>query len=108
PGLMYAVQGPGMGINTIEKPEIFKQGSWYDSSGRYGDYFGASSDPSNKSYAWFAGEYHDGISPSWSTFVGTTNPIVVPEFSYTVLILAAALSLFIVLAGLKAKPLLGI
>jgi hypothetical protein len=100
PGLMFATQDSSVGSNGIAKPEIFKQGAWYDSTGRYGDYFGASSD---KSYAWFAGEYHKDKSPLWSTYIATTNPDTIPEFPYSVVILGIAMFSFIILLKFQAR-----
>ena len=103
PGLMFAVQDTNIGSNGVTPPQVFRQGSWYDSSGRYGDYFGASIDPSSPSYAWFAGEYHKTISPSWSTFVATTNPDAIPEFPYSAMILAVSMFSLIALYRFKVR-----
>ncbi len=98
PGLMYAVQDMASGTDNIEKPQVFKQGLWYDSSERYGDYFGAAPDPSNELYAWFAGEYHRSASPYWSTYVATTNPQAIPEFPYSGPVLLMSVFLLVIFA----------
>jgi hypothetical protein len=36
---------------------------------RYGDYFGASADPSDPTRIWFAGEFGRGVGVGWGTFV---------------------------------------
>jgi len=103
PGLMFAVQDSGVGTNSVTPPQIFRQGFWFDSTGRYGDYFGSSIDPSSPSYAWFAGEYHKARASSWSTFVATTNPDAIPEFPYSVAILGISMFSLIVLYRLQAR-----
>lgn len=103
PGLMFAVQDASAGSNGIVRPQIFKQGAWYDDIGRYGDYFGSSTDPSNSLYTWFAGEYHKDKSPFWSTYVATTNPYAIPEFPYSVAILGITIISFIVLSRLQVR-----
>jgi hypothetical protein len=46
-----------------------KLGTANELSNRYGDYFAASSDPSNTSIIWVAGEYHH-LMATWSTYIG--------------------------------------
>jgi hypothetical protein len=55
-----------------------KTGSIADSSTRYGDYFGAGTDPANPSVVWVAGEYDSqttgscgSFGPCWSTFIAS-------------------------------------
>lgn len=46
---------------------------------RYGDYFGAALDPSDKPRIWVSGEYnkippsHNQNIPTWSTFIGSIS-----------------------------------
>lgn len=68
--------------NTLQEPVTLRLGSANDTSGRYGDYFGAGTDPVDPTVVWVAGEYHDiSTGPCfgrdgtprgscWSTFVG--------------------------------------
>jgi hypothetical protein len=91
PGLMFAIQDTSAGSNNVDPPQIFKTGAWYDSTQRYGDYFGSATDPSNPLYAWFAGELHSTRTSSWSTYVATTNPYAIPEFPYSAIILLISL-----------------
>jgi hypothetical protein len=53
--------------NSIEEPQILKLGRTNELSDRYGDYSAASSDPSDESAIWVAGEYHE--KPTWSTYI---------------------------------------
>lgn len=69
--------------NSVEPMKEIATGSSYDTSCRYGDYFGASPDPSDPERAWIAGEFHhlkntfllaspcgaSFSSPAWSTMV---------------------------------------
>ncbi|MER3601337.1 MAG: hypothetical protein C4339_01295 [Nitrososphaerota archaeon] len=47
---------------------------------RYGDYFGASDDPSDPSSVWLAGEY--GTPQGWATFISRAS-MVIPKVSLT-------------------------
>ena len=53
--------------DSIEPPHILKLGTANELSDRYGDYFAASPDPSDRSAVWIAGQYHH--SATWSTYV---------------------------------------
>jgi hypothetical protein len=58
--------------NKIDTPVYAAVGSVPDTSGRYGDYWGAAADPADPSKAWLIGEYN--ISPSgMSTFIGSAS-----------------------------------
>lgn len=103
PGLMFSVHDTSAGSNNIASPQIFKRGAWYDDTGRYGDYFGSSLDPSNPLYTWFAGEYHKDKSTSWSTYVATTNPYAIPEFPYSGVILGISMISLVVLFRLQVR-----
>jgi len=65
----------GSPLNTLDPRNDIKVGSaanpcsGSDSCNRYGDYFGAATDPSNPSIIWVAGQYHDSVT--WSTWIGT-------------------------------------
>jgi hypothetical protein len=56
-------------LNSIKEPQFLKLGTANELSNRYGDYFAASSDPSNNSIIWVAGEYHHSTA-AWSTYIG--------------------------------------
>lgn len=73
PSLAVTKQATTDPSNTLESPIILASGSVADTSGRYGDYFGAASDPS-VARVWVAGEYH--TSTTWSTFIGSTAAIL--------------------------------
>lgn len=81
PSLAVTKQATSDPANTLESSIILASGSVADTSGRYGDYFGAASDPS-VARVWVAGEYH--ISATWSTFIGSTTPIVILADSISV------------------------
>src|SRR5438128_3806015 len=59
--------------NTIGTPQVVRVGEAAETlacSGsvcRYGDYFGASQDPSDPGIVWVAGEY--GTATGWATFI---------------------------------------
>jgi hypothetical protein len=54
--------------DSIEQPHILKLGTANELSDRYGDYFAASPDPSDRSAIWIAGQYHR--LTTWSTYIG--------------------------------------
>jgi hypothetical protein len=58
-------------LNSINMPQYLKLGTANELSNRYGDYFAASSDPSNSSVIWVAGEYHS--MATWSTYISGLN-----------------------------------
>jgi len=67
-------------LNTVENPITIKGGSEPNTTTRYGDYFGASVDPSESNRIWVAGQYHE--SPTWSTWISDIvidNGEVVPD-----------------------------
>ena len=70
PSLAVTGQAVNDPANTLEPSIIIASGSVADTSGRYGDYFGAASDPS-ASNVWVAGEYHTGMP--WSTFIENSS-----------------------------------
>ncbi len=61
--------------NTLKAPAVLKLGSAAkrvsppgSSTERYGDYFGAGTDPVDATVVWVAGEYHS--TSEWSTYIG--------------------------------------
>ncbi len=94
PSVAVAMQGFADPKNTLEQPITLAAGSGPEVNAtgfcpsypvcRYGDYFGATTDPSDPSFVWVAGEY--GTQSGWSTWIaGVRNPgTQVPlTFSYT-------------------------
>src|SRR2546422_5701103 len=75
--------------NTIGAPQVIRAGEGPDASGcpnnsvcRYGDYFGASQDPSDPGIVWVAGEY--GTANGWSTFIAAMAETVQLTVAYVV------------------------
>ncbi len=89
PGLMVAERSKGDPPNTIGTPTLIRVGEAAEivaCSGpvcRYGDYFGASRDPSDPEIVWVAGEY--GTSSGWATFIAAMAETVRLTLSYSVL-----------------------
>ncbi len=60
-------------LNTLQAPATIKAGTTIDTSTRYGDYFGAATDPTPtaSSTFWVAGEYRiDSTFQNWNTVIG--------------------------------------
>src|SRR3989442_1734520 len=60
-------------LNTLQAPATVKAGTSIDTSTRYGDYFGAATDPTptSSSTFWVAGEYRrDSTFQNWNTVIG--------------------------------------
>src|SRR6267143_960536 len=60
-------------LNTLQAPAVIKAGTTADTSTRYGDYFGAATDPTptSSSTFWVAGEYRaDSTFQNWNTVIG--------------------------------------
>jgi len=71
PSVAVTGQPAGSTPNTVVNPFTIKQGSDFNPTSRYGDYFEAATDPSNPSIIWVGGQYHD--SSPWSTWIGSIN-----------------------------------
>ena len=81
PSLGVTGQAAGDPLNTLATLKPLAKGTAPETTTRYGDYFGAGTDPSAPSLVWVAGEYHklstgnclfrDGSSAGncWSTFI---------------------------------------
>ncbi len=76
--------------NTIGAPQVIRAGEGPEASGcpnnsvcRYGDYFGASQDPSDPGIVWVAGEY--GTANGWATFIAAMAETVQLSVAYAVL-----------------------
>src|SRR5467141_4809731 len=60
-------------LNTLQAPAVIRAGTTADTSTRYGDYFGAATDPTPtaSSTFWVAGEYRaDSTFQNWNTVIG--------------------------------------
>jgi len=75
--------------NTIGASQVIRVGEGPETSGcpnnsvcRYGDYFGASHDPSEPGIVWVAGEY--GTSTGWATFIAAMGETVRFTVGYAV------------------------
>ena len=68
PSLLFSKHLISQSPDSIQEPQILKLGTANELSDRYWDYFASSSDPTNKSEIWIAGEYH--VLPTWSTYIG--------------------------------------
>ncbi len=75
--------------NTIGVSQLIRVGEGPETSGcpnnsvcRYGDYFGASQDPSDPAIVWVAGEY--GTATGWSTFIAAMAETVQLTVGYAV------------------------
>jgi hypothetical protein len=83
PSLAVTGQAVNDSPNTLLEPVTLRLGSANDTSGRYGDYFGAGTDPADSTVVWVAGEYHDistggcfrrdgtPTGSCWSTYVSS-------------------------------------
>jgi len=67
PSIAVSGQPAGNSINTLENPITIKDGTDFNPTTRYGDYFGVATDPSSPNQIWVAGQYHK--IPTWSTWV---------------------------------------
>src|SRR5437016_2506118 len=60
-------------VNTLQAPAVIRAGTTADTSTRYGDYFGAATDPTPtaSSTFWVAGEYRKSTTfQNWNTVIG--------------------------------------
>jgi len=69
PSLLVTGRLPTDPANRLASAIIIKAGTANDESTRYGDYFGAATDPAGNGF-WVAGEYRvDEIFQNWSTAI---------------------------------------
>jgi hypothetical protein len=69
PSLLVTGRLPTDPANTLQSPVVLRAGTTDDESTRYGDYFGAATDPSGGSF-WVTGEYRvDETFQNWSTAI---------------------------------------
>ena len=72
PSIYSTGQLSSASANTLQAPLLLKAGASPDTSGRYGDYFGAGLDPSVAGKVWVSGEYHKASSSKpWSTWIAS-------------------------------------
>src|SRR5207249_10408804 len=65
-------------LNTLQSAAVIRAGTTADTSGRYGDYFGAATDPTptSSSTFWVAGEYRTSSRSSlWNTAIARIAPL---------------------------------
>lgn len=75
PSLLVSMRLVNDAPNTIEQPLLLKLGTENELSNRYGDYFGAFTDPSSNDspIIWVAGQYH--AMNTWSTYIGLVHTL---------------------------------
>ena len=70
PSLLVTGRDPTDPANTLQNVVTIRAGTANDESTRYGDYFGAATDPTGTSTFWVAGQYRvDEIFQNWSTAI---------------------------------------
>jgi uncharacterized membrane protein len=69
PSLAITGQVLGDPVGSLAPPLTIVNGTAANTSGRYGDYFGAGIDPSDTSLTWVAGEYGSTTGGVWNTFI---------------------------------------
>lgn len=77
PSLLVTGRSSADSLNTLRTPATIKKGAASDITTRYGDYFGAATDPtpSTNSAFWVAGEYRQSSGwVSWSTAIAQVGP----------------------------------
>lgn len=89
PAMMVATRSTHDPPNTIGAPQVIRLGEGPEAGGcpnnsvcRYGDYFGASQDPTDSGIVWVAGEY--GTSTGWATFIVAMAETVQFSVAYAV------------------------
>ena len=78
PSLFVIGRLPGDPINTLDTPATIKTGTADDLSTRYGDYFGAGTDPlqTDNSTFWVSGEYRaSSANAAWSTAIARVGSL---------------------------------
>jgi hypothetical protein len=87
PSAMAAGRASTDPLNTLQAPATIKAGTSIDTSTRYGDYFGAATDPTPTSAStfWLAGEYRASSGfETWNTVIGQIAAFAPPTFDYSV------------------------
>lgn len=81
PSILATGRLPTDPVNTLEASVVVRSGTAPDTSTRYGDYFGAATDPtaSPSSTFWVAGEYRKSVqSGSWNTAIAQLGSLAPP------------------------------
>src|SRR2546430_10648639 len=92
PGLIATGRLTGDPPGVLQPPVLVRPGSGGDrSSGhanpsqcRYGDYFGASADPSDPTQLWLAGEFGRGSTLGWGTYISPVRMKAMLMLNYSV------------------------
>src|SRR2546430_16230402 len=77
---------------VLQPPSLVRPGSGGDRSScdantsqcRYGDYFGASADPSDPTQLWLAGEFGRGRTLGWGTYISPVRMKAMLMLNYSV------------------------
>jgi hypothetical protein len=83
PSIFVTGRLPSDVVNSLENPATIKTGTTPDLSGRYGDYFGAGTDPAptDNSTFWVSGEYRaSSVTPDWNTVIAQVGGFA-PDFA---------------------------
>jgi hypothetical protein len=72
PSIAVTGQAAGAHSGSWKSPVTVLSGKFYDTDGRYGDYFAAQMDPSQHSVVWVAGQYEVADS-SWGTEIASVK-----------------------------------
>jgi hypothetical protein len=86
PSLLVTGRAPGDPANSLQTPATIRTGTAPDTSTRYGDYFGAATDPtpSSTSTFWVAGEYRISSGfQSWNTAIAQVGSFGAPPAPYS-------------------------
>ncbi len=82
PSLAITGQATTDPAGSLAPAVTIKAGIAPNTSGRYGDYFGAGVDPSNSTIVWVSGEYGNTSNGAWATFIANMN--VRPAADFTI------------------------
>jgi hypothetical protein len=88
PSAMATGRASSDALNTLQTPAVIRAGTTADTSTRYGDYFGAATDPTptTASTFWLAGEYRQSTTfQNWNTVIAQVAAFGAPAaFDYSV------------------------
>jgi hypothetical protein len=85
PSLLVTGRTPTDPVNTLQAPFTIRSGTAPDTSTRYGDYFGAATDPtsSTSSTFWVAGEYRVSSGfQTWNTAIARVAALGAPPGAF--------------------------
>jgi len=66
PSILYSYRYNGDPVNTFRSPYLIKAGESIYTSGRWGDYFSSTVDPSDQQSFWVQGQY--SLNSNWATW----------------------------------------